>query len=330
MPRYSRHFLATLLLACATTVTVAADDPIRIGMIGLDTSHSPGFTEVINDPDGEGLFARYEVVAAYPLGSTEIESSYERIPRYTEEVQALGVEIVDSIDELLARVDVVLLVTNDGNPRLEQARQVIEAGKPIFLDKPVAADLKDVVEIYRLAEEADVPVFSTSSLRYIDNAQAIRGGSIGRVVGAVAYSPAVLEPSHTDLYWYGIHGVEILFTVMGTGCETVVRTYTDALDVVTCRWQDGRVGTFYGVRGGQRGYGGTAFGEDKIAELGPYSGQVPMLEEVLQFFETGESPVSRSETFEIYAFMTAADVSKQRGGAPVSLDDVLREAGVER
>lgn len=315
-----------LLVLLIPLLLADSPDPVRVGIIGLDTSHSTAFTRLINSPNGGGLLARYEVVAAYPHGSRTIASSYERIPGYTEDVEAIGVEIVDTIDDLLSRVDVVLLETNDGKPHLDQALQVIAAGKPLFVDKPVAASLEDVVAIYDAAEVAGVPLFSASSLRYMPNAQAVRDGSIGTLLGAFAYSPAHLEPSHTDLYWYGIHGVETLFTVMGTGCERVVRTHTEASDVATCTWDDGRVGTFYGMREGQTGYGGTAFGTNGIAELGPYEGYEALVLTILEFFETGVSPVEAEETLEIYAFMTAADESKRLGGTPVRIDEVLKQA----
>ncbi|MEX0600719.1 MAG: Gfo/Idh/MocA family oxidoreductase, partial [Rhodothermales bacterium] len=256
-------------------------------------------------------------------------SSYERIPGYTEEVREMGVEIVDSIPELLAMVDVVLLETNDGKPHREQAMQVIEAGKPLFIDKPVAADLADVLAIYDAAEETGVPLFSSSSLRYMEHAQDVRSGSIGSVRGAFTYSPAALEPSHVDLYWYGIHGVEALFTVMGSGCARVVRTFSDGAEVTTCRWADGRIGTFYGIREGRSDYGGTAFGDSAVVALGPYGGYEPLVEAILAFFETGTPPVPARETIEIYAFMSAADESRRRGGAPVSLEEVIRAARAE-
>lgn len=312
-----------LVLLLVPLMFAAAPDPVRIGIIGLDTSHSPAFARLINDPDADGLAAKYEVSAAYPYGSRTIPSSYERIPGYVEDVEALGVEVVDSIDELLARVDAVLLETNDGTLHREQAMQVIADGKPLFIDKPVAAALEDVIAIYDAAAAAGVPIFSSSSLRYMSGAQAVRTGSIGDVQGAFAYSPAHLEPSHADFYWYGIHGVETLFTVMGRGCEVVVRSHTDEADVATCTWDDGRIGTFYGMRDGSTGYGGTAFGTNGIAELGPYEGYEALVRTILEFFETGIAPVDPQETIEIYAFMSAADESKRLDGRPVRLPDLL-------
>ena len=320
----------TALLLLSVPAFGQADAPfVRVGVIGLDTSHSPAFTRILNDTAAADDVAGYRVVAAYPHGSPDIESSVNRIPRYTEEMRAMGVEIVDSIAELLERVDVVLLETNDGRPHYAQARPVIEAGKPLFIDKPVAGSLADAVRIYDLAAEHGVPVFSSSSLRYTENARAIRAGSIGDVLGADVYSPATLEPTHPDLYWYGVHGVEMLFTVMGTGIETVRRIHTPDTDIVVGTWGDGRLGVFRGLRSGEGGYGGTAYGTEAISEIGPYDGYRPLVVEIVEFFRTGEPPVSAEETIEIFAFMTAADESKRLGGAPVAVAGVLAQARLE-
>lgn len=298
--------------------------PTPIGIIGLDTSHSPAFADIINNsPD----ITDFRVVAAYPHGSRTIESSYSRIPEYTEQVKEMGVEIVDSIDELLDRVEVVLLETNDGHPHLEQALPVLEAGKRLFIDKPIAGSLEDTIAIMEASKEYNTPIFSSSSLRYIEKAQAVRHENlIGDVLGADTYSPAVLEKSHPDFFWYGIHGVEILYTVMGTGCESVKRVSTEDTDIVTGKWKDDRLGTFRGTRSGPHSYGGRAFGSEEILDLGTYEGYEPLLFKVLDFFRTGQSPVSMEETLEIYAFMEAADESKRRDGEAVTIEEVLTKA----
>ena len=299
-------------------------DPIKIGIIGLDTSHSPAFTKLFNAENPNPELAGFRVVSAYPYGSRKIKSSFDRIPGYIDQVKEQGVEIADSIEAMLAKVDVVLLETNDGNPRLEQARKVIAARKPFFIDKPVAASFKDTQTIYQEALAAGVPIFSASSLRYMSNAQAVRyDNKIGKVLGCDAFSPAVLEPSHPDLFWYGIHGVEILFTVMGTGCESVTRFSTADTDVVVGHWKDGRVGTFRGTRAGKHEYGGTAFGSEGNLVLGQYEGYEPLAVQIAAFFKTKKSPVQDAETLEIYAFMEAADESKRRGGAKVNLSNFL-------
>jgi len=273
-------------------------------------------------PDTASRYRGYKVVAAYPQGSADIESSVKRIPGYTEEVKKLGVEIVSSVDELLKKVDFILLETNDGRPHLQQALQVIKAGKPIFVDKPVAASLTDAIAIYSAARKNGVPIFSSSSLRYMESAQEAANGKVGKILGADTYSPATLEKTHPDLFWYGIHGVEILYTVMGSGCRELVRIHTENTDIVTGIWADGRTGSFRGTRTGTHDYGGTAYGEKGNLVLGPFKGYDNLLEQIIDFFESGKPPVTPEETLEIYTFMEAADESKRQGGKPVVLQHV--------
>lgn len=301
---------------------------IRIGMIGLDTSHCGAFTKVLNDPDAAPDVAGCKVVCAYPFGSRDIESSASRIPRYTEDMKKLGVEITDSIDELLTQVDAVLLETNDGRLHLEQFLACAKAGKPVFIDKPVAAHLDDVLAIYEVKRRYKVPMFSSSSLRYATGAQEARQGALGKVLGCDAYSPCSFEKTHSDFYWYGIHGVELLYTTMGTGCRTVTRTSTPTAELVVGQWGDGRVGTFRGVRSGKTGYGGTAYGEKGIKPLGGYAGYRPLVAEIVSFFKSGKSPVSDAETIELYAFMAAAEESHRLGGTAVEIETVMEKARV--
>ena len=314
-----------------TDLTVKADEPksLRVGLIGLDTSHSIAFTKALNADDAAADIAHCRVVIAYPQGSVDIESSASRIPGYTKQIADMGIKIASSIQEVVAQVDVVLLETNDGRPHLEQAMEVILAGKPLFIDKPVAASLADAIAIFRFAAKHKVPCFTSSSLRYSKGAVAVRNGSIGKVHGAMAFSPAHLEPTHPDLFWYGIHGVEALFTVMGTGCKEVSRVSTKDTEYVTGVWQGGRVGTFRGIRGYKGGYGGTAFGDKGIAEIGPYQGYRPLVVDIVNFFRSGVVPVQSEESLEIYAFMEAADESKRLGGKAVTLESIMRTASVK-
>lgn len=324
----------SLLICCILSIglihaaTLSAEEPIkplRIGIIGLDTSHATAFTKLLNDDQAAPDLAQSRVVAAYPKGSPDIESSTKRVPAYTKEVQAMGVEIVESIEDLVSKVDAVLLETNDGRPHLEQVLPVLKAGKPVFIDKPIAGSLADTIAIFEAAKQFKVPVFSSSSLRYTKSAQALRAGGSGKILGCDAYSPCELEATHPDLFWYGIHGVETLYTIMGPGCDKVSRATSPNSDIVLGVWKDGRLGTFRGMRKGG-GYGGTVFTEKGIQQIGTYEGYRPLLVEIVKFFRTGVAPISEEETLEIYTFMEAADESKRQGGAPVSLAAVLEKA----
>lgn len=298
----------------------------RIGIIGLDTSHSIAFTKALNDPAAGPEFEGCKIVAAYPKGSNDIKSSVDRISGYTEDVKKMGVEVVGSIAELLEKVDFVLLETNDGRIHLEQAIPVFKAGKRVFIDKPIAASLEHAIAIFEASKYYKVPVFSASSLRYIKGAKEITEGAVGKVLGADVFSPASIEKTHPDLFWYGIHGVEALFTIMGTGCKTVSRMSAPDTDVVTGKWKDERIATMRGIRAGRSGYGGTVFGEKEIRALGSYAGYNPLLVEIIKFFRTGVPPVSEEETLEIFTFMAAAEESKLKKGIPVDTEKVFLKA----
>jgi predicted dehydrogenase len=313
-------------------IAAANDKPIRIGIIGCDTSHVTAFTGLLHGPKAVGDLAGFRVVAAFPGGSQDIPSSRDRVAGYVAELRdKYHVEIVDSIPDLVAKVDVVLLESVDGRPHLEQAKPVFAAKKPVFIDKPAAGSLADVVALYRLAAKTGTPMFSSSGLRFSPGVMAARGanGKFGRPLGCFAYSPCSLDPHHPDLYWYGIHGVEILYTVMGPGCQSVTCTATEGAHVVTGVWKDGRVGTFEGRRNGDHGYGGVVFGEKSTGSTGGFGGYEPLVAAVCKFFRTKTPPVAPEETLELYTFMSAADESKRRGGAPVPLAEVLAAAEAE-
>ncbi len=315
-------FLAVLVTA---PVQAGGEEPLRLGLIGLDTSHVVAFTRLINDPQSP---YGCKVVAGFPGGSPDVEASASRVEQFTAQLRdRYGVEIVKSIEDLCTKVDGVLLESVDGRPHLRQVRPVIAAGLPVFIDKPMAGSLADVLEIFRLAKAAGVPCWSSSSLRYALGIQAMKAeGKTGPILGCDVYSPCALEEHHPDLYWYGVHGVEILYTLMGTGCQSVSRVHTEGWDVVVGRWADGRIATFRGIRQGKGGYGATVYGRDAIVVLDQYAGYKPLVDEVVKFFKTGQVPVLPEETIELFAFMTAADESKARGGQPVDLAEVIQRA----
>jgi predicted dehydrogenase len=297
---------------------------LRIGIIGCDTSHATAFTEALNNPSAPGHISGGKVVAAFKGGSRDVHSSWSRVDQYAATLRTnYGVTFYGSVEELCPHVDAVLLESVDGRPHLEQARPVLLAHKRLFIDKPMAGSLRDAVEIFRLAQAQGVPVFSSSALRFATNTQSVRHGSVGKVRYAEAYGPCELEPHHPDLFWYGIHGVEALYTMMGTGCLTVQRgTTSDGKIEVVGLWNDGRKGVFREAKD----YHGLARGETGESAAGSFDGYLPLVQQIMDFFQTGIVPVSPEETLEILAFMEAADQSKLQGGKPVSVRGVLQAA----
>lgn len=318
------------MVICAHAAFAADNAVIRVGIIGCDTSHVPAFTRILNDPANTGDLAGVRVVAAFPGGSADLPSSRDRVQEYTDGLRKSGVEIVGSIAELLEKVDCVLLESVDGRPHLEQVTPVFKARKRVFIDKPLAGSLVDAVMIVELGRKLGTEWFSSSSLRFGPAMEGIRDNAkIGEIVGAATWSPCHLEEHHPDLFWYGVHGVESLFTIMGPGCKSVARTQTKDTELAVGVWKDGRVGTFRGIRGGKSDYGGVVFGSKGIVAVGGYEGYKPLVVEIARFFKTGKAPIRPEVTLEIFAFMEAADESKRQDGAPVLVEMVLAKARAE-
>ncbi len=318
-----RHVaLALALLATIGLPARAAD--LRVGLIGLDTSHVIAFTKSLNDEKNKDYIPGARVVAIFKGGSPDIPSSANRVEGFTADLLKYpGIKLYDTVAELVKNVDAVMIESVDGRPHLKYAREVLPSGKPTFIDKPVGGTLRDTIEIYQIAKTHNTPVFSSSSLRF--NAMAaLQGAKYGDLRGASTFGPCEIEPHHPDLYWYGIHATEMLYTVLGRGCQTVVRTHTPNVDVVTGVWNDGRVGTVRGNRATKGGYGVTVFGSGGILTPEVKSGYGVMLREIVKFFQTRVAPVSAEDTIELMAFMEAADESKRRGGAPVALAEVMK------
>jgi hypothetical protein len=307
-----------LLVSLALPAPAGAAD-LRLGLVGTDTSHVTGFAAAFNDPSSPQHVPGARIVAAYRGGSPDLPSSRDRIDNFTNQLKTkYGVEIVATIAELCARVDGVLLTSVDGRVHLAQAREIVAARKPMFIDKPLASTLDDAREIARIAKAAGVPWFSTSTLRY--GVAALKNGDIS---GIDVWGPGPLEEHHQlDLSWYAIHEAEMLFTVLGRGCQEVTRTATADADVVTCRWKDGRIGTMRALRPSAE-YGAVIFRKNAKGHDSEMKAVTPLPraldEELVKFFQTGVPPVPNEDTLELMAFLDAAQRSKDAGGRPMQL-----------
>ncbi len=327
--------VATLALAVVASLAAAgekdtapawAKKDIRAGMIGCDTSHCVAFA---------GVFARHpawriRVVAAVPQASEDMPGpSVKRLPKFTAKLREThGVAMVDSIADLLKRVDAVMIESVDGRPHLRQARPCLAAGLPVFIDKPLTASLADAREIVRLSKKHGTPFFSSSCVRFQPEVAKLRADpGVGKLLKAQGSSPMHIEPHHPDLFWYGIHGVEALYTVMGRGCVSVSRAKGEKLDVTTGTWKDGRTGIFRGVRSGSYKPVVRVWGTDGEAQTTGGYNYHGLCEAIARFFHTKKVPVDPAETLEIIEFMTAAQLSGDRGGAAVTLEEVRRKAG---
>jgi hypothetical protein len=299
-------------------------DTIRVGMIGCDTSHCGAFIKLFQEKTPAENTPAFRVVACYPSFSPDVKNSVSRVDDYKKEfAEKWQVKMTASIEEMLKQVDVVLLESVDGRRHLKELRPVAEAGKPVFIDKPFAASLADAKEMVKIIKDTKLPAFSSSSLRYDSKVVQFmaEGDKHGRIVGCDAFGPAHLEPTNPGLFWYGIHGVEILYTIMGRGCKAVQCMSTPDGDLAIGAWKDGRLGSMRGIRKGKADYGAMVLCEksfEPVRVAGDfYQG---LAREVIKFFMTRQAPVPIEETLEICAFMDAALRSDKKEGDEVALD----------
>ncbi len=324
-----------LAVACGAAWPLAQQKPapapapwatrdLRVGIIGTDTSHVPQFTAQL----ASHTEWRMKVVAAFKGGSPDLPTSADRLEGYAATIRDKnGVEIVDSIAALLAKVDVVLLESVDGRTHLAQATPVLKAGKRVFIDKPFAASLADARQIAQLARQTGTPFFTASSARFHPDVARLRAnpgvGKVTKVQASYTLNPLAFHP---DLFFYGIHGIEALYSFMGAGCVSLSRKVEGLNDVTTCTWKDGRVGVYHGLLKGNPDKLPLLriWGDKGTADSGADGGYDGLLLEIARFFQTGRAPVDPVESLEVIEFMTAAQLSKERGGAAVSLAEVRK------
>jgi predicted dehydrogenase len=290
---------------------------IKLGILDFDTSHVVEFTKRLNHVDApRSQWVDGARVVVGCAGRSRIMP--ERIPGYRQAMKKLGVPLVERPEDMIGKVDGMLIESQQGTVHYERARPFLEAGIPCWIDKPFTCGLADAKKIAALAARKKVPVFSASALRYAPELiEFLADARHGKVYGAVAYGPAHLHEGNPGLFHYGIHAVEILYTVMGAGCERVTCTHEKGVDVATGRWKDGRVATVRGLRAGKEDYGCLAFTEKSVVSIPIGTGDVyrELLKKIVQMFKTGKAPLDIVETVEIVAFMEAALKSAHNHGA---------------
>lgn len=299
----------------------------KLGLIGLDTSHVIIFSDEFNNPEAKHHIDGARVVAAFPGGSPDLPSSIDRVPGYTQELrEKYGVQIMDSIEAVVAASDAILHTSLDGRTHLEQFKRIAAAGpgKPVFVDKPFALSMAEAKAIFAVAAQHGCPIFTSSSLRF--------SGALTRVVtpatrptikGAQFHGPAAFEKTNPGFYWYGIHPIEMLYTTMGTGCRSVRSVGLENHDVITGVWADGRIGTVQTNRTGNYEYTGLIHFEKNTALINVQAETKSfftcLAEVILEFIRTRVPPVTAAETIELIRFIEAANESRAHDGRAVPL-----------
>jgi virulence factor len=291
---------------------------VRVGIVDTDTSHAVEFTKRLNHIgiDEEQWVDGAKVVAAWTgpsaIISEDLHRQYNRILR-----EELGIQFVDNLDELRNLVDAVMVLSQEGGVHLERAKPFLEAGMPVFIDKPFACSMHDALLMADIAQKHNAPIFSSSSLRYALEVQRVheQASSWGKVIAADAFSPAPTHPRNPGLFHYGIHGVETLFALMGKGCRRVRCVHNDDGEVVVGEWEDGRIGTLRGIRKGAYAYGFTAVCEKQVWATTIDTRYIyrELLKRVVEMFQTRKPPLTFPRRFKLSHSLKAQGNRRNKG-----------------
>lgn len=294
--------------------------PLRIAVIGLDTSHVEAFATLLHDETHPHHVPGGRIVTAFPGGSEDFPLSRDRVGGYTDLLRDQhGVAIVDSPEEAVKGADAVLLESVDGRVHREQFERIAAGGKPVFIDKPFALRSEDAEHMAALASREGTPLMSCSALRFSEGFQRVlQDWSPGTVIGADLYGPMAFEPTQPGYFWYGIHLAEMLVAALGPGCAEVRVSHSDDHDLLVGTWNDGRIGTLRGNRKGNDQFGGMLHRErgsafiDLLAPQKPY--YASLLGAILPFFRGGEPPVSLEETLEVVRLLERGNAARASSG----------------
>lgn len=289
---------------------------MKVGMIGLDTSHCPAFAKILNDGNNPHHLPGFRVTTGFPGGSRDFSSSYTRVEKFTAQLRdEFGLEIVDSIEKVAQECDAILLHSVDGRKHREEFEKIARFGKPVFVDKPFTTSTADARAILEAAEKHGAPVFSCSAIRYAVGIGDIEPAKA--VAGCVSFGPMAILDDFPGFFWYGIHSAEVLFSKMGPGCREVTVTHEAKTNILTGRWDDGRLGVIYGYQvEGLGDFGCVVYAGDGI-HTGIQKWDPPayarLMPKIADFFRTGKPAVPHAETLEIIAFLEAANRALESG-----------------
>lgn len=225
---------------------------LRIGLLGLDTSHAPTFAGLLNHPNQLGHLPGASIVAAWPGGSNDMEISRSRVAGFTAELRYQHQVAIHEDPRTVAEAcDVLFITASDGRVHPALVEAVAPAGKPIFIDKPFAVSRVGAEAMRDRATQHGARLVGSSAFRYADGFVNLLRGIRERgdtVLECEVRGWLPIEPTQGRYFWYGIHTAEMLVAAMGCGASSVKSSSQGDIDTLEIDYPDGRVGRIVGSR----------------------------------------------------------------------------------
>lgn len=294
---------------------------IRIGAIGVDTSHLPEFSRRLKEMHDAGTFDG-RVTAMLDVGDHGWPDA-DQVSEWISTAADLGVERVGSMDDLLNNVDAVMVLAIDGNRHLELATPSLERGLPTYIDKPLTCDVEQAKQILKLSREKDARCYSASSLRFATELESIPD-DLGGMVAIDAFGPGELNDTMPGLYHYGVHTIEMVDAIWGPGVARVSAVEMADRHLVDLEYRDGRYARLRLDRKAAYDFGATIQGDAKTHQFRVDFGPVytRLVAGMAGFFEGKPAPAELRDIVENVAVMAAGNESIKRDGAWIDVPEI--------
>lgn len=310
---------------------------IRLALIGMieGNGHPYSWSAIVNGYDPVRMAeCPYAAIPGY-LGRQALESVridgarvthiWTDDPADAPKVAAASLieHVVDHPEEVIGKVDAVIIATDDGDDHVRRARPFIEAGLPVFVDKPLATNTGDLRQFIQWKTDGRA-LLSTSGMRYAPEMRLSE--SQREMLGEFRW-----VTSFTCKTWerYGIHALEAVYPLVGTGFVSVLTLHQDGSDVVHVRHESGCQVTLAAIHDAYGSFGAVHLygtkGQLALSLKDTYSAFRAQLLAFVEMVRTGEPPFFFQQTVELMAIIIAGIRSREQGGAVIFVRDILAE-----
>lgn len=288
---------------------------MRLGAIGADSSHLPEFSKRIKALHEEGQ-TRCRVTHVFDPGGHDLAEA----PKWLEKTKAeFGVEQVGSMDELLSKVDGVMVLSVNGHKHLNLALPSLGRGLPTYVDKPLTCSLDEARQLLAAARKGGARCYSASSLRFAPEVTEYDRAAMGNLVAIDAFGPGQHHALMEGFFFYGVHTIEMVDALWGRtggGVRRVSAIHTDGRDLLDLDYRDGRYARLRMERKATYDFGATVHGDKKLYQFKVDFGPVYMrlVQGMTRWFEGGPAPAELRDIVENVAVMEAGNASMKQDG----------------
>lgn len=300
---------------------------IRLGCIGIDSSHLPEFTKRIKALNEAGQ-TPCRVTQFWTDGKHDWPNP-DDIKKWKTDTLGMGVTEAKSLEEMLGSVDGVLVLAVNGNKHKDYAMPSLQRGLPTYIDKPMTCNLEEAKQLLAAARKSGARAYSASSLRFVTEIPKLDFAKLGKIVAIDAYGAGELLDMMPDLWHYGCHSIELVDAIFkasgqGPGVKRISAIRFEDRHLVDYEYRDGRYVRIRLERKGTWSFGATVHGEQAVQQFVVDFGPVytRLVEGMVKFFEGREAPVSLRDIVENVAVMEKGNESIKRDGAWVDVPPI--------